>query len=58
MTSVGKMDSVINSATMLADLLAIIAGSSLQEPTQCCVGMLTDRVVDNDVSAVLGNHQT
>jgi len=30
---------------MLANLLAIIAGSSLQDSTQCRVGILTDRGV-------------
>jgi len=38
---------------MLANLLAVVDNRSLQNPTQCCVGMLTDRVVDNNVSVVL-----
>ena len=52
-TSIDEMNSVLNLTTMLANLLAIIAGSSLQDPTQCRVGMLTDRVVGNSVSRVL-----
>jgi len=52
-TGIDEMNSVLSLTTMLANLLAIIVGSSLQDPTQCRVGMLTDRVVGNDVSAVL-----
>lgn len=52
-TSTGERDSVRKFTALLAKLLAIIAGRSLQGPTQCCVGMLTDRLVSNDVSAVL-----
>jgi len=52
-TSIDEMNSVLSLTTMLANLLAIIAGSSLQDATQCCDGMLTDRVVANDISAGL-----
>jgi len=52
-TSIDEMNSVLSLTAMLANLLAIIAGSSLQDPTQCRVGMLTDRVVGNSVSRVL-----
>ena len=52
-TSIDEMNSVLSLTTMLVNLLAIIAGSSLQDPTQCRVGMLTDRVVGNSVSRVL-----
>jgi len=52
-TSIDEMCLALSLTTMLANLLAIIAGSSLQDPTQCCVSIFVDRVVGNDVSAVL-----
>ena len=52
-TGIDEMNSVLSVTTLLVNQLAIIAGSSLQDPTRWRVGMLTDRVVGNDVSAVL-----
>ena len=52
-TDIGEVGSVPGFTALLAKLLAVVAGRSLQDPTQCRVGMLTDRVVDNDISAGL-----
>jgi len=52
-TDIGKMDLVNKLTALLAKLLAVIAGSSLQGSTRWRVGMLTDMAVANNVSAVL-----
>ena len=52
-TGIAETGSVPGLTTLLANLLAVVASRSPQDPTQCRVGMLTDRLVGNDVSAGL-----